>query len=81
MRAGFAGFPGTAMTASDGAFDEATEDVTYTIDLSSVDAGTYDVYVYGTDAEGQQNTTSTEHSTVEIIDDLPPVIAPRSVSH
>jgi len=71
---GFANFPGVPMTASDTAFDEVNEDVTYSIDLSTVDAGTYDVYVYGTDAGSQQNTTSTEHATVQIIDDVAPDI-------
>jgi hypothetical protein len=71
---GFANFPGTAMSASDGLFDSYTEAVTWTLPLDTWDAGIYDLYVYGTDASPLQNTTSTQHATVTIIDDVPPQI-------
>gem|GEM_PF-4791078 len=71
---GYANFPGTPMTASDGTFDTAVEDVEYTLPLDTWDAGSYDLHVYGTDATPLQNTTSIEHATVTIVDDAPPRI-------
>ena len=71
---GFTNFPGMGMTASDGTFDSITEDVIATIPVQTWDAGLYDLYVYGTDAIPLQNTTSTEHATVQLIDDLAPEV-------
>ncbi len=72
----FAAFPGTAMTAVDGNFDHYTEQVEATLDLPSWDAGVYNVHVYGTDATPLQNTVSTQHATVTIIDDVAPLTDP-----
>lgn len=71
---GFANFPGTAMSAADSLFNNYTENVTYTLPLNTWNAGTYLLYVYGTDATPLQNTTSTEHATVTIVDDVAPRI-------
>ena len=43
---------GTAMAAVDGAFDEATEEVTGTLDVTGLAAGTYAVTVRGRDSDG-----------------------------
>ncbi|HEQ78728.1 MAG TPA: hypothetical protein ENN76_00515, partial [Euryarchaeota archaeon] len=69
---GYANFPGTAMEASDGEFNQINENVQATVDLSSWEVGVYEVYVYGTDSKSNQNTTSTEHAVITITDDLPP---------
>lgn len=64
-------WPGTLMSAVDGAFDETSEDVTVEIDVLGWAVGTYDVYVYATDEWGNANTTSTEHVTVEVTSTAP----------
>ncbi len=76
---GFSNLPGTPTTASDGSFDEVVEEVEAVIDISSWPAGIYDIYVYGTDSKANQNTTSTEHATIEIIDDMAPATVAGSV--
>ncbi|KXJ04327.1 Carboxypeptidase A5, partial [Exaiptasia diaphana] len=45
---------GTTLNAVDGAFDETQEDVTGSIDTSSLAEGRHLLYVVGTDASGQQ---------------------------
>ncbi len=70
----FAAFPGTSMTAVDGVFDTHFEPVEATLDLPAWDAGVYNVHVYGTDATPLQNTTSTQHATITIIDDVAPAV-------
>ncbi|MCK4445253.1 MAG: hypothetical protein KAW09_11960, partial [Thermoplasmata archaeon] len=70
-------WPGAPMTAVDGAFDETSEDVTVEIDVFGWSVGTYDLYVYGIDAVGNANITSTEYVTIEVTltgDWTPPVI-------
>lgn len=69
----FASFPGTPTTAVDGTFDTHVEPVEATLDLPSWNAGVYSIHVYGTDATPLQNTTSTQHATVTIIDDVAPL--------
>lgn len=63
---GAAQFPGVTMDATDGLFDEETEDVTITIDVSGWTVGTYDLYVYASDASGNDNTTSVAYATVTV---------------
>ncbi len=70
---GFANFPGTAMTATDGSFNSANEAVRYTANLATWPVGVHEIHVYGTDALLNKNETSTEHATVTILDDLPPL--------
>jgi hypothetical protein len=80
---GFANFPGTAMQAADGAFDEVTEVVYAIIDVSGWTAGTTTTYfVYGSDAKGNDNTTSTENVTVDCtgVDVVDPVITNPSAN-
>ncbi|MDD4308297.1 MAG: hypothetical protein PHU53_05765 [Thermoplasmata archaeon] len=69
----FASLPGTPMAAVDGTFDNHVEPVEATLDLPSWNAGVYNIHVYGTDATPLQNTTSTQHATVTIIDDVAPL--------
>lgn len=47
-----AGGTGTAMTASDSAFDSVTEAVTTVIDPSSIASGSHNVYIHGHDSAG-----------------------------
>ncbi len=49
---------GTAMSASDGAFDSATEAVTADIDVSGWAVGIYTLYVHGMDAANNWGATS-----------------------
>ena len=48
---------GTPMSASDGAFDSATEEVTASIDISGWAVGQYTLYVHGKDAAGNWGAT------------------------
>jgi hypothetical protein len=75
---GAASWPGTAMSAADGAYDETSEDVAVEIDVAGWAVGTYDLYVYGVDEWANANTTSTEHVTITVssgpVDTTPPTI-------
>ena len=68
------------MFASDGAFDEVTENVDATVDTTGWLPGDYDIYVYGWDDVPNYNTDSTAYATITIIgpDTEPPgwVVAP-----
>jgi DNA-dependent RNA polymerase auxiliary subunit epsilon len=55
---------GTAMSASDGAFDSATEAVTADIDVSGLSVGNHNLYVHGKDAAG--NWGATESVVLEV---------------
>ncbi len=76
---GYANFPGTEMTAADGAFDSPTENVLADIDLSGWNTGTYEIHVYGTDEHLNLNETSMEHAIITITDDMPPATDPGTV--
>jgi hypothetical protein len=67
-------WPGMDMFAADGAFDNPIEDVNITIDITGWSVSTYDFYVYGRDASQNNNTTSVEFATLDIIDDCAPLI-------
>ena len=54
-----AAWPGTAMSAVDGAFDEVVEDLTATIDTTGWTAGTYAICVYAKDSVGNDDPTGT----------------------
>lgn len=60
-------WPGMAMSATDGVFDEVTENVDATIDTTGWLPGDYDIYVYGWDDVPNYNTDSTAHATITII--------------
>ncbi len=79
---GAAAFPGVPMNPADGTWDTETEDVTVDIDVSGWTVGTYDLYVYGSDASGNDNTTSVAYVTVTVTPfiDNPPDITDISVS-
>jgi hypothetical protein len=64
-------WPGTNMNATDGTFDEATEDVEIPIDTTGWSEGSHDLYVYGWDVVPNYNTVSTAYATI-IIDSIPP---------
>ncbi len=55
---------GTAMSASDTTFDSATENVTASVDVSSLADGTYTLYVRGQDSEGNWGATDSVVLTV-----------------
>ncbi|MFQ6127544.1 MAG: Ig-like domain repeat protein [Thermoplasmata archaeon] len=67
-------WPGTTMTATDGAFDEPIEDVNVTIPTTPTLAGTYNYYVYAWDNISNYNN-SAPYATLTIVDDLPPEIS------
>lgn len=59
-----------SMNPSDGLFDEAVEDVEASIDTSGWADGTYDFYVYASDSDGNDNTTSVEYATLSLVGDI-----------
>jgi hypothetical protein len=62
-------WPGTAMNPVNPPFDAPTEDVTVVIDTTGWTPGSYDIYVYGTDAAvptPNGNSTSTAFATIII---------------
>jgi hypothetical protein len=67
-------WPGTAMFASDGSFDEIGENATATIPSPGI-AGFWRFCVYGSDQAGNGNTTSTLCADLTILDDMPPFIS------
>jgi hypothetical protein len=66
-------WPGIPMSASDGSFDSAMEDVTATVDVSNRSIGTYTICVYGWDAVPNYNSTGS-CAQFTIYDDVPPEI-------
>jgi hypothetical protein len=70
---GAGNWPGVQMSPSDGAWDEVMEDVDATLSTPSM-PGTYSYCVYGSDQEGNHNTTG-ECATLDILDDLPPAVS------
>ncbi|MEA1894766.1 MAG: S8 family serine peptidase [Euryarchaeota archaeon] len=63
---------GTSMNPSDGSFNSATEDVTADIDVSGWAAGSYTLYVHGTDSA--DNWGATEQVILEVAtDDTGPI--------
>jgi thiol-disulfide isomerase/thioredoxin len=70
-------WPGSAMTATDGTFDEVTEPVQATVDTTGWTPGDYYMYVYGWDDVPNYNTDSTAYATITIIgpDSSPPEIS------
>lgn len=63
---GMANWPGTAMSPTDGLFDEVAEDVTVVVDTTSWACGNYSLFVYGWDVVPNYNTTSTANATITI---------------
>ena len=68
-----ASWPGTPMSALDGAFDEPVEDVNATVPIPA-SPGIYNYYVYAWDNIPTYND-SAPHATLTIVDDLPPEIS------
>lgn len=68
------------MYPTDGAFDEVIENVNVTIDVSGWSFGTYTIFVYGSDAKGNDNTTSIANVTIEVQSAVPPDTTPPTVS-
>jgi hypothetical protein len=66
-------WPGFPMSPTDGSWDEIIEDVDLAIGTPSI-SGTYTYCVYGSDQEGNHNTTG-ECATLDILDDLPPAVS------
>ncbi|MEE9507143.1 MAG: PKD domain-containing protein, partial [Thermoplasmata archaeon] len=66
------GGPPTGMTAGDGAFDEVTETVTADVPITPSVIGQYLICVYGSDSEGNDNTTGL-CVTLTVADDVDPV--------
>ena len=73
---GAGAWPGTAMTAVDGALNEPSEDVTATVDTTGWTAGTYDLCAYGTDEVGNAGpgTPACAQLTVLDADVTPPSV-------
>jgi thiol-disulfide isomerase/thioredoxin len=65
-------WPGIAMDASDGLFNESLEWIDATISTPGT-AGSYDYYVYAWDISPNYNN-SAPHATLVVIDDVPPEI-------
>ncbi|MFQ5910043.1 MAG: hypothetical protein ACE5IJ_04890 [Thermoplasmata archaeon] len=65
-----ASWPGTAMNALDGAFDEPVEDINATVQTPA-SPGTYDYYVHAWDSVPTYNN-SAPYATLTIVDDLQP---------
>jgi hypothetical protein len=67
---------GTTMEADDGSFDDVTELVKAEINVSTWNEGTYQIFVYGSDASGNDNITSTANVTIDVtpVDTTSPVI-------
>jgi hypothetical protein len=49
--------PWQPLSAADGAFDEAEEDVTFAVDLTTLEAGTHQVQAYSIDGQGHTETS------------------------
>ena len=64
------------MIPSDGTFDTSIEDIEASINTAGWACGIYDLYVYGSDSIGNDNTTSTANATiiVNVCDTQPPEI-------
>lgn len=60
------------MSSADGAFDEALEDITATIDTTGWADGMYEIYVYGQDNLLNSNVTSLEYAIIVISTDTTP---------
>ena len=58
-------FENRSMDASDGDFDEITEDVTASFDTTGWAPGTYTVYVYGSDAQSNTGSADTTYSETD----------------
>lgn len=67
-------WPGTPMNPADGIFDSPTEDATINVDTTGWTEGTYHLYVYGNDSDGNDNITSSSYAVVNI-DNTPPSVA------
>lgn len=59
-------WPGTTMAATDGGFDEVTENADASVDTTGWAPGDYYLYVYGWDDVPNYNTTSTAYATITI---------------
>lgn len=68
-----ASWPGTPMSATDGAFDEPLEDVNATVPIPA-SPGTHEYYVHAWDSIPTYNDTA-PHATLTIVDDLPPALS------
>ena len=66
-------WPGIPMSPADGSWDEVVEYVEATVGTPS-QPGTYTYCVYGSDQEGNHNTTGA-CATLDVVDDLPPVVS------
>ncbi len=66
-------WPGTPMSALDGAFDDPVEDVNATVPIPA-SPGIYDYHVHAWDSIPTYND-SAPHATLTIVDDLPPEIS------
>ena len=66
------------MLPADGAFDNYVEDATVLIDISTWPVGTYDIYVYGTDDQGNGQQSVGTYVTIHLqgIDIGPEIIGP-----
>ena len=58
----------------DNVLDTAVEDFYAVVGISTWEVGTYNLYPYGWDIQNDYNSTSDEHASVTIYDDLPPMI-------
>lgn len=68
-------WPGLPMSATDGLFDEAMEDVTATVGTGSLGLGPYSLCVYGSDTIPNHNVTGACASLTIVGDAAPPAIA------
>ncbi len=71
-------WPGTPMSATDGAFDSQTEGVNTGIDTSGWIPGSYDICVNARDVLDNQNITCQNFATLtvtSVVDNLPPEIS------
>jgi hypothetical protein len=66
-------WPGAPMNSTDGTWDEVVEDVEATLSTPS-QPGSYVYCVYGSDQEGNHNTTG-DCATLDVVDDLPPEVS------
>lgn len=64
-----------SMDPEDGTFDESEENVTATVDTIGWGTGTWQLYVYASDSGGNNNVSSTEYATLDLVSDvIPPTV-------